>query len=371
MSVELVKKTMLEAFEQKAAPTNFLSSFFKTSERDIFPTEQCVIDVKRNLEQIAIDVKRGRGGNLNDNKRFTTKEYKPPVYDEYSAYVGDELMKRVPGMDPYNVSQSNLTQLVAMITDDQAQNWAKILRSIEYQASQVLFSGQVPLINDETIDYKQKASHQISVTTAWSDSAGLPYKDIEGGADIIRKDGKTVLTDLVFGSTAWQNFLSNPDNVTKFNLRRVDIANIAPPRINTEGAALHGVVTVGSYTVRCWTYPQFYDIPSDAEIGLASGTIPNGGQSGLPYVPATKVLLIGESIDLRLVYAGLPVVAPQTDPTLAALGITALPMSTRGVRQPYAHVDVKRYSLMTGVRSAPLCVPTQIDGFAWIETEPS
>ena len=81
----LEKRVMLEAFKQKANPTLFLSQWFRTTERDIFRSRKAVIDVKRNKEEIAIDVVRGTGGRLNNNKRFTTKEYRPPMYDEYMS----------------------------------------------------------------------------------------------------------------------------------------------------------------------------------------------------------------------------------------------------------------------------------------------
>ena len=58
----------------------FLSGFFQSPERNKTRSRKVVIDVKRNEETIAVDVVRGSGGRLNINKRFTTKEYVPPVY---------------------------------------------------------------------------------------------------------------------------------------------------------------------------------------------------------------------------------------------------------------------------------------------------
>ena len=97
----LIKRTMLEAFKQKAKPTLFLSSWFQTPPKNITNKKKVVIDVKRNEEMIAVDVIRSTGGNLNNSKRFTTKEYEPPMYDEYAVTTADELLDRLPGMTEY------------------------------------------------------------------------------------------------------------------------------------------------------------------------------------------------------------------------------------------------------------------------------
>ena len=151
----LEKRVMLEAFKQKANPTLFLSQWFRTTERDIFRSRKAVIDIKRNLEEIAVDIVRGTNGRLNNNKRFTTKEYIPPIYDEYMAYNEEELNERMPGDTEY-VNPEYVSQFLAILTDDQIELRDLILRAIEKQAADTLVTGVVPLINGDTIDYKQK-----------------------------------------------------------------------------------------------------------------------------------------------------------------------------------------------------------------------
>ena len=74
------------------------------------------------------------------------------------------------------------------------------------------------------------------------------------------------------------------------------------------------------------------------------------------------------AIDLRLIYAGIPDLIPRVDPRLSALGIDRVPGNIRADFYPYAHIDDEATCLKVGVRSAPLCVPTQIDGFCTINT---
>jgi len=358
----LEKRTMLAAFKQKKAPTMFLASWFKTTSRDMFRSRKCVIDVKRNEENISIDVVRGTGGRLNNNKRFTTKEYTPPLYDEYTSYFEEELNERLPG----NIEYSNpeyMAQLLAIMTDDQVELQEKILRSIELQASQALFTGAVTLLNNDSLDFKQKASHNFAAATVWSNTSAVPTDDFITAATLNRKDGKTDSRVAIFGESAWENFIKRNGANNRFDLINMDLGKIQPPVMNMDGAVFHGVFTAGSYQFQAWTYPQFYLVPTGW--GLANeGTL-------VPYVPTDKVLVLpmANAIDLRLVYAGIPQLVERVDPMLQGLGITRVPENVRGDFMPYGLVDDEATCIKAGVRSAPLCIPTQIDGWSVIKSE--
>jgi hypothetical protein len=365
---ELARKAMLEAFEQKAPPTNFLSQFFRRSDMWVVDTDTVEIDIVRNNEKIAIDVTPHTAGRLNVKKRWTTKEYKPPMYDEYNSYNGKEFFNRLPGNHPYT-SVDAIGSLIARVTDDQTKLMETIIRAIEKMASDVFLTGKVVLVNDEEIDFKQKATHRINASAAWAGgSANIPA-DLEGMADVIRADGQTDMSDLIFGSGSWENFIADSSMQARFNYRRVELVDIGMPVLNTAGAAFHGIITVGSYQCRCWTYPQSYEVPTDAEIGVDSGTIPNAG-SRVAYIPDDKVIGLGRNLDLRMVFAGVPVIVERPDPRLEAFGISGFPSAMAQDFQPYVLLDKKETSLLVGVKSRPLTIPTQIDGWAVLDTNP-
>lgn len=359
MSTALAKKTMLEAFKQKKAPTMFLSSFFRTPPRNITRGKSVVIDVKRNDEAIAIDVVRGTNGRMNENKRFTTKEYTPPMYDEWSPFAEEELMNRGVGQTEYE-DPAFLAEFIARVTDDQVQNQETIMRAIEKQASDVMFTGTVVLINNDSLDYKQKATHNFTAANDWNLAGGLPLDDIQTAVNLNRKDGKVDSNITIMGEQAFKDFINNAQ-VQKFgDFRRIDRMTIVPPVMNTEGAAFQGEVSVGAYRVQIWTYPQFYLVPLG--FGLANeGTL-------VPYVPTDKVCVLSSTTRFDLVYAGIPALVDRVDPRLQAIGLTSVPTSIATDFHPYAHVDNTAVSVKTGVRSAPLCVPTQIDGYTVIDT---
>lgn len=355
----LEKRVMIEAFRQKKAPTMFLSGLFKTKSNWMFRARKVAIDVKRNEQTIAVDVKRGTGGNLNTNKQFTTKEYEPPVYDEYSSLFEEELNERNIGNTEYNQTEY-IADAIARITDDQVVNQENILRSIEKQAADVLLTGTVILINNDTLDYKQKTTHNFTVGTSWSTTSADAFGDLQTAVDLNTKDGKIDSDMAIFGQGAWQDLLRNDDFQKQANYRRVNLMEIRRPSINTDGAAFHGFITVGAYELQVWTYPQYYLVPTG--YGLANeGTL-------VPYIPDDKVIVTGMDIDLRLVYGGIPTIVGRKDPRLSAIGLPGIPANIATDFHAYNQLDDKGTCVEAGVRSAPLCIPTQIDGYTVIDT---
>jgi len=364
------RKMMLEAFKEKIRPTSFLSSFFRMSDAWKSRTKTVEIDVVRGQELIAIDVTPYTDGFLNVQKKWTTKEYNPPSFNEYDSYNAQELLDRVPGNDPYSDQSDQIASLLARVTDDQVMCQDKIVRAMEKMASEVLFNGTITLVNDAQIDYHQRTELQRDATAAWGTGSEDIPKDLEDLATAIRKYGKVTMVDVVFGETAWQNFLNSDSMEKRFNYRRVDLNDIRPPVLNTEGAAFMGVVSVGAYQLRCWTYPQYYDVPTDEELGLPNGTIANAGSTGVPYVPANKVLGMGRNVDLRWVYGGIATIVGAADPRLAFLGLSRLPGMVVADFLPYVRVSPNGREILIGVESRPMPVPTQIDGFGWVNTQP-
>ena len=362
----LEKRVMLEVFKDLAKPTMFLSSWFRTSPRWMFQARKCVIDVIRNNEKYAIDVVRGTGGRLNKNKRSTTKEYTPPAYDEYASVTWEELNERLPGQTEYEGDYANHVRL--LIGEDQVTLQDKIMRAIEVQAAQIFYAdGVVTLVNNDSLDYKQKGTHSFNAATKWSDGSSTPWIDLENACELNRKDGKIQTGEFiaVMGKTAWANYIVQ--SATRNDNRNMKLADVDLPVPNTAGASFHGIVSAGSYRIQVWTYPQFYDVPTLAEIGVTL----TGAGTTVPYVPVDHVLVIpaANEIDLRLIFAGIPELTPNVSAELRGMGFDRMPTSVAGDYHPYGFIDEKLRTLEIGVRSAPLCVPTQIDGFCVIDTE--
>jgi len=350
--MDYIRKAMAEAFTLKAKPTMFLSSMFQSPDSNKSDTIKIVFDIKRDDEDLAVDVIRGTGGRGNASKRFTTKEYEPPVYDEFSNVNENERLSRLFGRTEFD--QNTMADIVAAITDDQVRLQEKINRAIEKQASDAFFLGQVPLINSDTIDFKQKVSHQITPPIAWSNSSGVPIDNLSGGSKLNRKDGKTETTDAIFGESALRLLFNNNQFKEEADFRRVDRVNIAPPMMNAEGANYHGNLSLDDYVINIWTYPQYYKVP----VGFG---LPNEGEL-VPYIPTDKVWLGNSQTRFDLVFAGIEKLVT-TDPRLESIGLSHIPQIIRGDFHTYGAVDFFGQNAKYGVKSAPLCIPTNIDSF--------
>jgi hypothetical protein len=347
---------MAAAFKLKAMPTRFVSSWFQSPDANKFDTTEIVVDIKRNNESIAVDVVRGTQGRNNVNKRFTTKTYTPPVYDEYANFNESERLNRALGQTEYD--DHSMAVVIAAITDDQAEMQAKIIRAIEKQAVDSLFAGQIALINGDTVDFKQKATHKIAPVVDWSNANGVPLDDMAGAAKLNRQDGYKQTTDGLFGEDALKLLFNNDQFKEKANQQFEQAQNMAirPPMMNSEGAVFHGQLTIGDYRINIWSYPQFYDVP----LGYS---LPNEGTK-VPYIPTDKVF-IGNASGSRfdLYYAGIEKLAVAPDPRLASLGLSMIPMTMKGDFHEYGAIDQLAQNAIYGVKSAPLCVPTEIDSF--------
>jgi len=356
------RKVMARLFEQKARPTMFLASH-----ATVMTTlaESIEVDIVRGKETFAVDVTPGAGGRGNKKSKYTTKEYVPPMYNEFYSLTAQELQKRLPGQTAYDAaSDAYQTTLFAMISDKQALMQEKELRAIELQARDAFFSGKIVLNNSDEIDFKKKATHDVAPTKEWSDAAGVPLDDVEAACQLCRTDGLINASrfKLIVADDVIEVLKANVQFKAKADLRHVQNVDMGMPTdFNSEGAGFQGIFSAGSYTIELWSYPQFYEIP--VGFGLA-----NGGTKQ-PYIPSGSALLMPASgLRLDLWFGGVPQVATQVDGELSALGLTGTLNVVEADFVPYAYLDDRKECIECGVKTRPLFVPHQIDGFVTFNT---
>lgn len=352
--MDFLRRAMVTVFKKKATPTGFLSSRFQSPDSNKFDSVEIPMDIKRNDEEVSVDIIRGTEGRNNVNKRFTTETYTPPVYDEFANYNKNERLQRAIGRTEYD--ENSMADVIAAITDDQVLMQEKIMRAIELQAANAMFTGQIPLINNDIVDFNLKTTHLISPGVDWSNAAGVPIDDLADAALLNRKDGLTMTTDSIWGATALNLLFNNDQFKERANVQWEKVEDMAfrPPVMNSEGAAFQGRLTIGDYNINVWTYPQYYLVPTG--YGLA-----NEGTK-VPYVPTDKIWLGSFNARFDLLYAGIAKLVT-ADPRLASIGITNIPQTMKGDFHIYGGVDTLGSNVIYGVKSAPLCVLTDVDSF--------
>ena len=335
----------------------FLSSFFQNELTH--PDAKISIDVIRTNRAVAKQVVIGAGGNPNDYGEYTTKEYVPPMYDEYIPINVFDGFARLPGENPINVIRDYQARVLARAVSAQVKLTNKIIRAKELQAAQALFNGKVTLkysVGDSLfVDFKQKATHNVNVTTAWSNVAADAIGDIETMCRVVATDGFAKPTVAVFGHTAWANFNKNTAVNARLDQRNRNPGQISKPEWMDKGGVFHGTYTFGAYELEMWTYEGMYDDPENSEATTY-------------YVPENKVMIIAPDARRDIHYAAVPCFQVLEDSKRAMYNTNGLWVPTESKMLPYLQVDMMSMANISGVRSRPLYVPHAIDCHGIIDT---
>jgi hypothetical protein len=347
---------MIDMYLEESSAPAFLSGFFQSPPQNFHTTEDVEIDIQRDTEQVAIVIKDlSLPPNHNENSLYTNKRLKPPIYDEAGSITAFDMIQRQPGENPFqnpNYGANAVRQSIAIFRKLES----KIRRAIELQASQVLQTGSVSLLDKTgavayTIDFSPKATH-FTTPTAWAadGTTGAPLTNIADLSTVIRRDGKREPKRAIFGAGAFARFLANPKVITALDSLRGMIAQVAP-EVRGQGATFQGWVWVGHYRLEMWTYDGFYQHPQTGAF--------------TPFVADNKVILCGDG-RLDLTYGAIPmIVAPEQRalpflPPRISSSSGGLDLTTNA----WVTDDGKRVMVSAGTR--PLTIPTAIDTFGCI-----
>jgi hypothetical protein len=312
------------------------------------------IEIERYGQRKAVDVLRYGTGNLNIMGRSTEKIYKPPMYDEYTRLDAEELNQRMPGELPTDPTGNQTARMIFNLTKAMLEIRKKILRAMEFMSVEALWNGVITLINTESLDFKRKSTHNITPINDWTDQTnGDPIADIAAGIYVIVTDGKisSKVIHAVMDLNAFNLFQGHTKVQNYLDKRLIEPGLIQPSIQADSGLAYCGHVIVDGRRVEIYTYPEYYE--DDAGVYQ-------------PYIPADTVLLKGDNIRL--------------DKAFGAIGIRDFTqdISVLGMRMPsIVQADFVPYFLedgishvMAGVKSSPVVIPTQIDGFAVLNVGP-
>ena len=347
---------LIDMYLEDASTPPFLSGFFRSPPQNFHTTEDIEIDIQRDTEEVAIVINDlSLPPNHNENTLYTNKRLKPPIYDEEGSITSFDMIQRQPGQNPFqnpSYAANAVQQSFAIFRKLES----KIRRAIELQASQVLQTGSLSLINKAgvvvyTINFSPKATHFTSPTAWAADGAtGDPLADIEALATIIRRDGKREPNKLIFGLGAHRRFLANTKVAARLLQTRGALIEAAP-QARGAGATFQGWVWAGHYKFEMWTYDGFYMHPQTAAF--------------TPFVGDTKVIMLGDG-RLDLTYGAIPMIVapdqralPFLPPRISSQG-AGLDLTTNAWVTP----DGKRVMVSAGTR--PLTIPTAIDTFGCI-----
>jgi len=342
---------IVDRFSDDSAPQLGLAAWFPS-----FTTSDKMvgIEVERNRQLVAVDVKRNTGGNINSFSNYTEKLYVPPYFEEIFDFSSVEYYNVTFG-STNNPNQSQAFSMIAETTRRLTTLKYKIQRAIEKMRSEALQTGIVTLINGDNVDFKRKANSIVAKTgtAVWSNALGKPLDDIAAGIKFIRQEGKSASRsfDLIMGEAAFASFMNNEQVKAAADFRRINILEIGTTRFdNTTGLNFHGRISTKNGNVDLWTYDDFYELD-------------NGNYA--EYIASKNVVLLPRDFRATTSYAGVPAI--KRDMSNAEYPEYISQVEAEFYMNNY--VDPKKKAHWFEICSAPLPVPVSIDRVYTMQVE--
>jgi hypothetical protein len=357
-------KRMISAYSQMAGTTLFMSGFFSSPPSNFHNSEEVEIDIERSDEDLSIAIQDlSTGYRMNSEDIFTNKGFKPPIHKEAVPLNSFDLIKRMPGQDPFQ-SPDFRANLVTRMFKAMTKVERKIRRAVELQASQVLQTGIVTLSDDAgnpiyTIDYAPKASHFPTAGVSWATATGLQkMADLNALAEQIRDDGLTDPDQLIMGVDAFENFISDAEVQKRFDNRRMDLGTISPMKMRGDGGNFRGIVEIGNYRYDVWTYGGRYKDPQTG--------------NKIQFMDPGKIIMRASTARMDATFGAIPHIG-------TAIGGGARLLPELPSRLPNAAGSMDLFTnvwmsndgeqLFGGVGARPLLIPTAIDTYGCLDTQ--
>jgi hypothetical protein len=330
-------KALIDVYQERIRPTSFLRQFFPAVTE---PTRLISIEVERMGEKVAVDVVRGTEGNRNRFSKSTEKIFEPPIYREYFDVTEEDLYDRVLGSQG-NANAPLFAALLNRVSDRLGLLQDKIERAIELQCSQVLIDGIITTKYQDNIDFKRRAESIVDLTSSggyWATNNDL-FVQLEAGCDFMRQYGKSGdgIFNVILGATAFQHMLNNTKFQARQDLVSMSLDSVIQPVRGATGAVFHGTLSVGSYKLQIWTYPQFYEDP-------------NNSNTLTPYIDNKKGVIIPVMPRFKTAFAAVPQLVGEPGQ-----------LPTQGQYVIGEFIDTRKATHEFDIQSAPLAIPIAVD----------
>lgn len=356
-------KRMISAYNQRgAAPQMFLAGLFQSPAQNFYNTEEVELDIQRGTEEVSIVVQDlSTGYRFNAEDRYTNKSFKAPIHKEAVPINSWDLLKRDFGENPFASKDFRANVITRAFTAVRKVE-DKIRRAIELQASQVMQTGRLVLVDSNgaplyELDFKPKASHFPTAANAWGGAGATILSDIEALAEQIRADGLGDPDQLILGSKAYAALISDPAIIAQLDTRRIEVGGIGPMQVQGNGATYRGRLDIGSYQYMIYTYAGKYRDPVD-------GTLKD-------YMDPGKVIVRDSSGRLDATFGAIPNIGK----ILGAQPMNLLPEMPNRLSNVGGGMDLHTNvwlspdgeQLFVGVGARPLLIPTAIDSYGAID----
>lgn len=346
-----------------ASPLMFLSGLFQSPAQNFHSSEEVEIDIVRSDEDISIVIQDlSTGYRMNSEDIYTNKGFKPPIHKEAIPINSFDLIKRMPGENPFQ-SPDFRANVITRMFNGMVKVERKIRRSIELQAAQVLQTGVVTLTDSNgvalyTLDYKPKTAHFPDAAVAWDQTTADIAGDINSLAEVIRNNGLADPDQLIMGVDAFEAFIKDDEIQKRYDVRRIDLGTISPMEMRGNGGNYRGVVEIGNYRYDIWTYGGRYKDPQTG--------------AKVQFLSPEKCIVRASSGRLDATFGAIPNIGA----LVGGQAMNLLPELPGRMTNVDGGMDLFTNAWLTadgeqlfgGVGARPLMIPTAIDTYGCIDS---
>lgn len=345
--------TMLAAIRQMVPARTFLRDrYFPTNgQRDIFPTEDVLVEYKDGNRKMAPVVYPRKGGILMDRDGYTTKRYTPPLVAPKRPLTIDDLNKKGFGENLFSTMTPAQRQ-AQILGDDLADFDAMHARREEYIAAQCMLNNGYVLkqymdeyggtYEEFEIHFYDEAKNPSVYTPGkmWDAADADIMGDLAAMIRMLTSRGLPA-EDLVCSPDVGQTIINDAKIQKLLDISRFNLGNIAPVELPA-GASRLGVLNVEGRNINIISYDEQYE-GEDGKTALymPSGncilTAPNAGRS--LYGAVTQ---LEQDDGLYHTYMGSRVPKYTADPEneVRSLKVSSRPLLIPNNKNPWVSANV-------------------------------
>lgn len=324
-----------------AVHTFFKTTFFRNVQT--FDTERVDVDFKKGNRKLAPFVHRRIGGKTVPNTGYEAKTYTPPMVAPDKVTTVGDLLKRMPGENPYS-GKSPAERAVEKMAADFKELDEMITRREEWMCAQAIFTGTIPIIGEginEVIDFK--FTNKETITTAakkWSADGADPIADLKRWRKTVQKNGFVNCDVCVMADDVVAAFLKNATVQKMLDTKGYDLAVIKPRQL-PNGATYVG--TLHAEGLDIYTYNEWF---------LDDWTNPTAPEQK-PLVPDGTLALLSTVAEYSMYYGAVTLADEQTKEIF----------TVEGARVPDSWIARKPIRRFLQLTSNPLPVPHEVDSW--------
>jgi len=356
MSIPNLKKTMLEVYQEdtRNARPGLLTSFFKVKDSYYTDSERISLDIVKSSRKAAPVVTALGGNSVKISKSiFNGIEVAPPIYSLSRPVDLYELLQREPGETEWTQNKINWAVKVAnKLRDSKSDMTDMIMRSVEYQAAQVLQEGKITLTDENgndayVLNFNKSANQMVTVTNKWDASGSDPEKDLDALAQALADEAGITATTLIFGRKAWDAFMKHANIAKLIDKTSYDLG-VFTNDVRGKGEIYKGRIALGSFTFYLYVYNASFE-------DFSTGSL-------VRYLDEKNVLMFPNEADLdfRLVHAVYPMLKSKSEFANLVPDVAIIDR-VRFFNKVIDDEDTD--STMMKVAARPLCLPASLDNW--------